>query len=463
MAFRFGYLLLPSSQPVPVPGWHRIPVGRGLLVVHPELGHGSATVAERSVHLLGDPVDLDLATADATTAALEAVRRWHLGGDDAVVRYLAYLGGRWTAVLADGDRTTVVPDCAGTQGTYWQDTPEGTVVGSHVRLVAEVTGAPEDTDMADRLRAAKADGIRGVVYWPGLRTAAVGVLPLLPNHLLRCEPSAAAAPERFYPFVDTALTHDPEVAYARFVDLFTRHVALLCRGRTVSISLTGGCDSGAALAAARVWLREDSLMWTGVDLDRPHAPHRKDAAAARARADAVGARHVVVDLSQQDRSDGYVAAYERTWGPARHFGGFAAAARLQLPRHHVELQSMVAEVGTGFDRRPAGPMDLDAVAAFYADEPLRSDPAVRATLAEMVALMQLEPGSTGELAWQDVVYWELRAGRWSVTRIQENDMAHRVLLPFNQRGLLEALMGPRTPRPDKGAVRRYVAEALPGG
>src|SRR5690606_16902072 len=129
----------------------------------------------RRVVILGDPVDVAAGLTDGRRVCERVLQAWATDGINGAIRYLAYLGGRWTAVLdavvAPGaaPEITVVPDCQASQAVFYS-TVRGIALGSQPALVAETVGAGPDArsqQMWDTLRQARRTG---VIFLPGTMT-----------------------------------------------------------------------------------------------------------------------------------------------------------------------------------------------------------------------------------------------------------------------------------------------------
>lgn len=465
LAFRRGWVASTRLPDHDVAGaWPVARLGPLELRAHPGL---ALSVAERggwSVALLGTPVDLDAPSATpAQVAASVVASAANASGERGLVvavRQVAYLGGRFAALLWDGARLTVLPDCASSVPVYWHRAGEVLTLSSHAHLVGEVTGAEPDLATEALITAAKKNRTSGTVYWPGVTTPFLGVRPLLPNHALSWD-GADVRHTRFYPFPDTALTADPDEAYARFRELFLTHVATLCRLGRTGISLTAGLDSRATFAAALPHLGHNALTWSYNNFRVPHAGMQADLLHANRLAVDAGVLHRVVAVEHHAGTP-FAAAYERTFRHTRQFAALADAYHHQLPGDVVELQSMVAEVGTGFYKNREGAPTVERLAHLYSRHELGTLPAVREAVEEFVEYADFRPASLGGLDFHDLYYWEGRLGRWGTLRIQEIDLAHPVMLPFNARGIVEALLGPALPdRVHKQALRRLVDDPPP--
>lgn len=401
-SFRFGFVA--ADRPLTLrdlPGWVQESFGPLDLHRHPDTRWAAAFEGDAAVGLIGDPVDLNTGSADPQAISRQVAKVLSVSGLDSALRHVAYLGGRWTALLRSGDHLLVVPDFAATQSVYWHHSADGTVLASHTHLLAEVTGAEVNKPLRTLMTQARDHGAKGTIYWPGMETPFIGEFPLLPNHALHLRTGQEPQHRRFYPFPDTDLVRDPDQAYARFRDLFLEHARLLCAGRTrMGISLTAGADSRTSLAAAAPHLPTDQTWtWTYMDTTVHHEGMAADAAAARQVAQHYGLPHQIVDL----RQDG--------------------------------LQALSSP--TEFSQQPL----------------------IRQAFERYAEYSGLSAVQDGPIVWHDLYYQESRIGRWASLRIQEIDLAHRVLLPFNARGIVEALGGPALEdRVQKQALHRLLAD-----
>lgn len=81
-----------------------------------------------------------------------------------------------------------------------------------------------------------------------------------------------------------------------------------------------------------------------------------------------------------------------------------------------------------------------------------------------IAYAQFEPARLDPLDFHDLLYWEIRVARWATVRMQECDLSHRVLVPFNQRDVIEGVLAIQFPdRKDKDQLERFARERLGRG
>ncbi|MDR2253801.1 MAG: hypothetical protein LBD97_08115 [Bifidobacteriaceae bacterium] len=408
--------------------------------------------------LIGHPLDLDHPERgpDRIAAQLAAA-----DSVDALIREAAYLGGRWVVLAWDGAQLVAVPDCAATMPAYWSKRPF--VLASHLHLVAELAQLERDEGSMNLMARARSLGARGTLHWPGIKTPFLGVAPLLPNHHLTWD-GQEGRHVRFYPFDDTTLERDVDRAYKQFRELFVAHVQAICRAgepNAIGVSLTAGVDSRASLAAALSWRPTNLIAFTFVRQTEMPPGLLDDLLGANAVAVANRVFHRVVVLD--DRTDtAFNAAYRRTFRHTPQFRGVAQSYYYQLPDTLIELQSMISAAGSGASYRNRGePLSSARLARLYSNSEYGRTAEVGEALAEFAEYADLtDEARLGPIDYHDAFYWEHRLGRWATLRMQEVDLAHLMMLPYNSRGVIEALQGPPLEeRAGKQAQRRFIAES----
>lgn len=461
-AFRRGWWASSDPElPEVFTKWTRLRAGELEVRVHPALSWALAEDAGQTVVLLGDVVDLE---RDDTTDGAEVARRILMllkNSIDDAVRAVAYLGGRFACLLATPGETRVVPDCVGSLPIFWHQGPRGVTLGSYSHLVAELTGAQPDEKAIGLLRKARAMDTKGTLYLPGTMTPFTEVRPVFPNNLLRLR-EGRVSHERFYPFPDLVLETNTEEAYQRYATMFRRHTRALASLGRVGISLTAGRDSQASLAALLSSTPADEVLtWTYYTFSKPHEGLRQDLLDANKLALSLGLRHQVIAVGETSDVK-FGKAYERTMRYTQQFRALAEAYHSQLPHDIVEMQSMVAEVGSGFYKnREVGSPTLERLSYLFSPSDFGSLPEVRDAIADYMDYANFAPADFGPVDYHDLYYWETRIGRWGCLRMQEVDLSHHLVLPFNSRHVVEALMGPSLEkRVDKQALVRFTVEEM---
>jgi len=431
-AFRRGWLA--SHLLVPPHGlesWDRTRVGDLDVAIQPALDWTRGCSGAVQLLILGRALDTERGEDDQSQL-MRALLASTSGGLDGLLRASAYLAGRFIMIATDGDQLVVIPDASASIPANWIAQSGRLTISSHRALLAETAGLDTDRELVELLHDASAHSPY-VVFAPGVRLLPVGARPVLPNHLLRCT-GATVRHERYYPFAETQFDRD---GYDRFRHHFTEHARLLSR-RRVEVSLTGGRDSGASLAALVRNHRLDVGTWTGVRSNRSNVSEVADAAGARRAAERFGYPHRILDIPTVE-SDEFARAFTRTFPLLPQYRAMAAASA-DLGPDAVTLQSMIAEVGTGFykvrDRQDAG---ADALAATFSRQRVATSDYGRAAFEEFIDYAEFTPDRFGPWSRYDLQYWEHRVALWASLRVQELEVTHRVELPFNSRHVLEGL------------------------
>lgn len=478
-AFGHGYLLRStagSTAPAQVRDWPVRTIGGHTYHLHPRT---RVTVAGRSLVLLGDPIDVDRGQADARRIAYRLWWVLRTRGRDALVREAAYLGGRWTLVTHDrttpGHRLLVLTDALGSQAVCYSTTG-GTAVGSHGVLVADALGHGPDDAALELSEAGRTAGATGGGTLPGLLTPYEQVLALSPNCLLEvttdAEGTAATATQRrYWPFEERQEVAAEE-AYPLFRERLTAHVRLLAGLGRPGISLTGGLHSRVTLAAYLPHRRPQDLTFTTFDPRsvRTGLGSALDLFRASRLAQQGGIEHRLLRWEQPPEGHVFTTLHGRTFPVLPPSADAAFAQWLHLPHDLIQLQSTAPDVATTRGR--------SRTADLLTTDPLTTDPLTPERMAGLWT--GAESGPPPELTarfqeWQEVTDftrerlggyddralfdWEQQVGRWGPATFQEGDFSHRVLLPFNDRRLLELMLSlPAADRASQVLFHRLLAE-----
>ncbi|WP_298889928.1 hypothetical protein [uncultured Serinicoccus sp.] len=497
-----GYLLLVGdargSAPPECRGWREMPglLPGSTLHLQPRtvLGHARGPLHDRDLVLLGHPVDVAAGLTDPTVVAGRLAATWVRWGTDAMVREAADLGGRWTLLAgrqtapegdtgaADGRAAAggqvellVVPDTHATQPVHVGRTARRAAVASAPALVAGALGLDRDERALELLDLLRERRSGRVTYLPGLRTAYLGVEALVPNSLLRLSldaDSLEVEQRRFWPFRPRVATEDVDAVHAAFRERLTAHTALLAGLGRPAVSLTGGLDSRVTAAVAAPALRSaDGFAFTYLNpRDAARSPAAvEDVTVAREAARALGLPHRVLRWRQPPRHGTFDVLHRRTYAPQLPSRGAAHAMWADLPPDLVQLQSNGGETGTTFVRhRPEHVLTPRRLTELYLGNSADvGDDLVEELYGDYLDRVPMDAAALLGFDDYDVLYWEQRMGRWGWQKFVDGDFGHRILLPFNDRVLLETMLSlPYALRHDRVLFERLLAEAgvrhLPG-
>ncbi|MGD8148721.1 hypothetical protein [Ornithinimicrobium sp. Y1694] len=429
-----------------------------------------------TIVLLGHPVDAAAGTADGTRIAHDLLASWLTSGEEALVRQAAELGGRWTLFAGVGQRAAdssappapprssttllVIPDTHATQPVFHAVAGDHLALGSTPALVAEILDLPVDESALTLLDELATRRKGAVTYLPGRRTAYRGLDPLVPNCLLRIDLAdhpthrPTIAQERFWPWRERVETRDVDAVYRAFRARIGAHTDLLASlGRPV-LSLTAGGDSAVTAAIAHRQVRErDGFAFTYVNpRDARRGPAAlADVTGASAVAAQLGIAHRVLRWRQPEAGGAFDELHRRTYAPLVPSRGAAHAMWADLPRSGaagpddqpglVQLQSNCGETGTTFIRHrtdePLSPLRLARMMMNATDG---LEDLAEQMYGDYLDYAQLSPARLLGYDHHDVFYWEQRIGRWGWQKFTDGDFGHRILLPFNDRVLLETML-----------------------
>ncbi|WP_141816966.1 hypothetical protein [Ornithinimicrobium humiphilum] len=477
-----GYLLVSAGVTAPseTAGWR---VADGLLpgtvlLLHPRTVLSSASSGQGTVVLLGHPVDVGAGHADGARIAADLLATWTAGGDEAMVRRAAYLGGRWTLLArrspsgpggtdpGAGPDLLVVPDTHATQPVFYAADAGRLALGSAPSLPAGALGLPVAEDEVELRKELRRRRPGAVTYLPGRLTAYRGVDPLVPNCLLRVDLDPVRVEHRrFWPWTERVETEDVDAVYRRFRERIEAHGVLLAGLGRPSVSLTAGGDSRVTAAVTAPAVRAGggfTFTYVNPRDARNGSAATADVTAASAVAAQLGLPHRVLRWRQAPRGGTFATLHGRTFAPVPGSHGAAFAMWSDLPGDLVQLQSNCAETGTTFIRHRTdealSPLRL-ARMMLHATEGLED--LAGAMYGDYLEHAQMSAATLLGHDHHDVFYWEQRIGRWGWQKFADGDLGHRVLLPFNDRELVETMLSLPYPLREAKVLLQRVLEDVP--
>lgn len=475
-SFGHGYVMsIHDRATAATANWAKLSVGEFTYRFHSRTSyfhHRAKPDEDRSarplpqVVLVGQPVDLDAGTHDGREIAARVASLMRRDGVEGATRYVAYLGGRFTCFIHNGSTLEIIPDCHATQSIYWRDSSDGFTASSHVELVGGGGLAELDEHalwMYERLVELRRGA--GTKYFPGIVTTYQDVRPVMPNCSLHVDTVAGQVEHRrFYPFSDL-VRRDVNEAYETFEELFRTHVRLLSRLGTVGISLTSGLDSRVTLAGSCSFLPPGSFTFTFYRAADVSGAHADDMYEANRLAWEFGLPHRVLRWGGRNRDEPFDRIFSATWPRLGQARTIAQAFYSQLPRDIVHFQSTIAETGTAFyKRRDATDISAKRLTYLWHGPAVVDEPGFVAAFDDFIEFSDFRPEKLYNLDYHDAFYWEHRNARWAANRYHEADLAHRVVHPFNQRGLIEAMLSiPVDNRSEKILLHRLVDRFPPPG
>jgi hypothetical protein len=458
--FARGFLIAKERDGRVPSSWRSTTLGHFTLRTDPseELWVDQSGDAHQAV-FIGTPVDLVRPNDSGARIARRTTTALQKGGIQGLLDQVAPLGGRFVMVARRQEAIYIVPDCAATVPIFWHGDGSSIIVGSHAKLVAEVAEADTDEATARLVNLRRTLNPRYTVHQPALLTHYEGVRPVLANCILEIDTSRGTARHRrFYPMRPIE-ARDFEHAYSVFEETLRVHVAALSKRHKVGVSLTAGLDSRTTFAAARQVKRADDLFtFTYLNFDTAGEAEIQDMMIANRLAHERRISHLILRTDVPDNPD-FDRTYAATFGKAGQARKIAQALYEQLPSSFTELMSNVAEIGSAFYKnRNADLKQPKALAAIYGhSEEFGGEPAAVDAFQDYLEYNQLEMAADKGIDLYDLFYWEHRLSRWAAIRFQEAQLGHQVMLPFNARPVVEAMLsGPLADRLAKRFQRNFV-------
>ena len=167
----------------------------------------------------------------------------------------------------------------------------------------------------------------------------------------------------------------------------------------------------------------------------------------------------MIHWRQPEPGSTFAQIYDRTYPVRRGSTGAAHAMWADLPHDLIHLQSIGAELGTTFyTSRPSGPITAARLLEIVANRSDLPEQMARDAFADYLDYAQFNASTIGGYDPHDVFYWEQRMGKWGYLKYQDGDFSHRMLMPFNSRGLIEIMQSlPYAQRADKVLLRAMLA------
>lgn len=140
--------------------------------------------------------------------------------------------------------------------------------------------------------------------------------------------------------------------------------------------------------------------------------------------------------------------------------GAAHAMWADLPHDLVQLQSNGGETGTVFGRdRNDEPISPARLASLWLGPAFATEQRYLDIFEEYADHSAFRAATMLGYNHHDLNYWEHRMGKWGYLKFGDGDLSHRVLAPFNDRGLLETMLSvPEERRVDKYLYRRTLED-----
>lgn len=433
LRFRRQFLLTDTPLPAPPAPLQATTLGTWHLYRHPDL---PLTVLDGEtgpqLALLGFVLDPDRpeATDYDILSSLAA------GGlsPAALARGLHRLSGRFVLLVFGAEGLCVFHDPCGLRTVYYRQIDGHLAIGSSppiLGLVAPLTPGARARDYW------ASDYVRGKrEHWLPCGTSLYEeVQQLVPNHYLR---AGDLAQIRYWPFAALAPRALPEAA-DRIARILSQSITAMGRRGPLAFPITAGLDSRTLLAATKA---EAAGMYFYTLRYRKLDEQSADIQVPRRLLGKLGLRHHLIDCRTEAPAD-FAAIYETNTAPSHmdDWGQIAHGMLQGLPQDRVAIKGNCSEVGR-CQLYPSGHADPHPDAEAFAGHYFgwKDLLAVREGVNDWLSGTRPVAESFG-FNLLDLFHWEVRQGGWQAQSQLEWDIAQEVFTPFNNREVLELMLG----------------------
>ena len=363
-------------------------------------------------------------------------------------RCAADLAGRWIMIADDGTDLILFHDPCGMRQVYhstwdstetWCASQPGRVAGAIQAVVAPV-----------RREFLRSDYYRGnhESWFPSPTTPWPEVRHLTPNHSLDLRTRTV---QRYWPH--SPLRHlEPEEGAHLSAQLLRESLRAASQRFKLAVPLTAGMDSRTITAATRgiedVW--HYTLSWPGLDRDSA------DLTTPRRVLRRLRRKHHLIDCPTSMTAPFHEICKASSTLPSYTTGAMAEGLIPFFPEGHVQVPGHCSEIiRDSFNVTDRPRADAETLADLMG---MRGNPFAIDHFD--IWLDQVRPVAerTGYREW-DLFFMEQEYGVRAAQNQSRWDLVHEAFTPFNQRGILSAMMGvePRYRQaPDHAANRRII-------
>lgn len=376
-----------------------------------------ATFADDFIIVRGHWVDTsEEAQEDGTAQQLMSVLR--TTGEIGFLRRLARFGGRFVLIVRHDNEVRVYNDATGLRSVYYSN--QRPLVASHLHLLNELDHGPRTHDRNSTIRALDA------TPYPHIRQ-------LLPN--FRLDPTTSSV-ERFFPFEPNRFTTMSNAERLQEVEKIWKRVMdyYLDQSNNLAISITGGLDSKLTMAMCGSSSNRFHAYTYGVSNAQSASAKTLefDIEQVKSMLPVLDVRsHQFLDITEKEPlSESLDELIQfNTWG--KHGQYLVPLYRKMFPEDNwFHLR------GTGVEiiRRywAADKTDLESLLSVLRKPgtPPLEERAKRFGYHESQYGYNL----------MDLLYWEIRMGKWHAEILNEQDAAFETFLPISVRDIYELLL-----------------------
>jgi len=413
------------------PHWNTVTMPDGYrLAVHPELELTQSAYNGFSLTLLGYLLDPDQ-PEDVNLEILEKIST-QAKDPRALVTALDHFGGRYVLFVFHKQENFVLNDAGGLRQIFFHRSKDDELwLAPQPGLISDKFGFIHSED-ADRFLASEAIQKNPEPWFPGTSTPFDEITHLLPNHLLNLDSGKV---ERYWPMKPLKKISLKQ-GVERSAEIIKNLIKAAHHRFNLALGLTGGYDSRVLLAASRDLLN-DIHLYTMMyyKLTRQSS----DIVVAAKLAERASVPHQIF-ACDQPMDDEFTWLYEHNLERSyRNYDSIVYGRFMNLDQNKVVLKAAMSEITRCFYYH-TGVYPFNITPEFLCRlSRLGTDNLVLKSFSDWNA----DSRHTEKLGYKllDLFYWENRVANWQAMGQLEFDLAHEELTPYNQRELLETMLG----------------------
>ena len=463
-AFSGGYFIRSVGAQVQsekVQDWPRILVG------DLEIGTSENTLFSYSIDsksgcfvvIIGTAIDVVSGSIDQRSIVSNILRLVSPTDLDAALKNIAYLAGRFIAVIGNATRTRIVPDCHATLASFWTEKQKKVVVASHSYLTALLVGAELDKVSLEIQNSS--DYVEpGGKYYPGILTPYENIRPIIANCFLEIDSTGhVLGHTRFYPWRDIVEKSSLDVTFSDFAIQLNEVARLHAALGPSSVSLTAGLDSRTLLKSLAPNLLPGSKSYTYVRFEDGWSHYAEDLIGASRYSSDLSVPHQIIRLEKFNPSDTWNSEYVKTFPKGSRFPALAKCYEKNFERKDISILGTGAETGTVFyEEREVRRISPQRLADKFTLSKIGKSQLLFDVFEEYIDYTQFNDEQIGSIDYHDLFYWEHRNSKWANLWYSELDLSHRSFVPFNSRALIEVMLTlPFELRKSKYLLNRFLA------
>ncbi|WP_251952463.1 asparagine synthase-related protein [Salinibacter ruber] len=432
--YRRGYLF--ARRPVDLPDrgcsdWESKRIDDWHVYFAPGYAPAVCEMGAVSITCFGTVLDPVQGEGDTQNILQSLAQSWQTS-KDTFLKSLDTLSGRFVLFVDGANEAIAVQDACGMRTCFYY-TGEETFLSSHSELIADVLNL-NVSEEARRFMETEWFQNNRDRYLPGLMTPYSAVKRLTPNTYLDVEKRKIT---RFYPREDIPRhTLEDEGVIRNLADVLVRQSKMLSSQRKICLPVTAGIDSRLSLATLRE-VKDEIEPFTFIYDESS----QEEVPVAKELCEMLGFDHRIIKCEKEPSQQFLDDFLKNTSQVSTVFRArFAVSISENFKSSYIHLKSNISEVGRAYYHEPflSSPSFIDGVlgSQLYGYE----HPFTVNAFIEFINETNFNI-RVGGMESYDQYYWEARMGNWVALSCLEWDVGPEMIMPYNNRWVLERMLG----------------------